>query len=473
LFAGVTIDGSRRTADRDVESSLTAAVRVSRIGCISVDIEDGAFVRGVASAEGGSSIEVREDAEEFQVARRCWMGRATSEMDDFLADVMAGFEEIEKAAKDATVFGRVVGASISRSIEESGVTRSGDGRKVGSSEVREKAAEIAFLSDGNTAVGITSDGVASVRGAVLVKSERAVARGESCHELDTEWLMSTEDDAVVNMHRDSTGEGRVGGMEFDIDAGVSLGREEAGGRKNVGKVGVEDVVGLFEAIESAEGFHPLAGEGMRNITGELDDNLAWAVFRSEKVVEEGAFDIEGREGEFVATAGLGRRGMVASDEGHLGVLSSGGSEGVDIGGGRLFVATSGHSAADCVGDGVFAMELGLAEHLTAEADGIGFDVFEFDRAHTTVGGQELGHFLLNSRAGKVGVEDESAFCRHLFSGGGWWNAEFPSFGGRGGHEEGQAAVGLELEVDSGRDSTEGGVCGEGLVIAAVGDGKAG
>jgi hypothetical protein len=38
-------------------------------------------------------------------------------------------------------------------------------------------------------------------------------------------------------------------VELDVDRGIGLSRKEFGGSKDVGEVGVEDVVRLFEAVE--------------------------------------------------------------------------------------------------------------------------------------------------------------------------------------------------------------------------------
>ena len=79
-----------------------------------------------------------------------------------------------------------------------------------------------------------------------------------------------DDEAIVDMCGDNALLGRIGRTDSDKDSRV-CGVSKASAENGVGKVLVEQVVGLFETIDSSDDLNPCVCKGMgkkrsRNIT---------------------------------------------------------------------------------------------------------------------------------------------------------------------------------------------------------------
>lgn len=71
------------------------------------------------------------------------------------------------------------------------------------------------------------------------------------------------------------------------------GREESDGSHDFCEADFEQVVGLFEAVQSSNNFYPLTCEWVRQVVGKTHDNLLASGGRAGKaLVEEGTGDVE-------------------------------------------------------------------------------------------------------------------------------------------------------------------------------------
>jgi len=93
----------------------------------------------VASAEGGGSIKVCQDAEELLATRSCGVVTASGEKLNLFANIVASLEEVEKAANDGAELSNIDGGVISRGVEQVWCRGGGDDREVGGAEVGEHA----------------------------------------------------------------------------------------------------------------------------------------------------------------------------------------------------------------------------------------------------------------------------------------------------------------------------------------------
>ena len=98
------------------------------------------------------------------------------------------------------------------------------------------------------------------------------------------------------------------------------GREESDGRHDFCEADFEQVVGLFEAVQSSDYFDPLTCEWMRQVVWKTHDNLLASGSRAGKsLVEEGTGDVEVFVDEAVDGVGglcigvIGRQGTFPGD----------------------------------------------------------------------------------------------------------------------------------------------------------------
>jgi hypothetical protein len=301
---------------------------------------------------------------------------------------------MDEAADDSLILLLINRGGILGVLEEvHGVGRSLGGKRVRAAgrENLEDGMEHGCSESACDGVKVESDAEVAVHGGFVEDARVALVQLEDG--LVPEAAASEDRGAVVNMGVEDHHEARVVLASPEELARISEVSGVADGDEGSGVVEVEDAVGGFSSIDTAQEFDISVVVGSREVTGEAPVERSWAILGSELALEESAWDIiatELDEGQVSVLDGISDDGVDGEEEEV--VISSGGVGGgiVDGAGGVLFHgAETGRHALE----GVIREELELEEQEESVVDSVGWDVGLFDELECLVSNEHLLHLL--------------------------------------------------------------------------------
>ena len=242
----------------------------------------------------------------------------------------------------------------------------------------------------------------SVLGADIVPCQWAVSLFKCLLEEVNERWVGGKDLSVVYVHDDGAFLGGVCGIMTMVNRHVEGSgewvvridwREETDGCHGFGEAELEEVIGLFQAVQSSNYFYPLACEGVWQVLGEShDDLLAACGGAGEALVEEGAGDVEVFVNEAIDRVGELCIGVVGREGAFPGGVVGSTCGNVSVGMSWLLVAATGEARCDA------AVAFELDEHEAGDADGVVLDgVVGSDGPDGVVLDCRLVHFTFDGR----------------------------------------------------------------------------
>jgi len=223
--------------------------------------KDCTFISVIGGTKGGSEVEVAEDPNCLAEVRDSRAGTLGREVHNFLADVMASLEAIDKATNDTLVVFLINWGWVSRGLKER-VIRWGGG---GTCDIvfLDETLDIALHVVGYSASGgVNFDVLAEVGCSRSIVGKGAIAVLKDSDKVLVELGGVVDHLAVIHMHRDDALASRVSGTEFDIDTGVGFRGDKAGFEKLGLEVFGKEGIGLLKAIKSLLDEDPFTREGV-------------------------------------------------------------------------------------------------------------------------------------------------------------------------------------------------------------------
>lgn len=163
-------------------------------------------------------------------------------------------------------------------------------------------------------------------GGGIVEGDGAIATLEKRFELIAEGQGAGDIPAVIHVHVQGEGVGRVDGAAFVEAVVIRRGGEETPVGEEGDKVFVVLVVSLFDTVTASSDFGDLASEGAGEVGGKGSDELvAIGHSASKLVMKKCSWEVEVTEEESVgavAVRGIGE--VTAEDEGAVGCIGGAG-----------------------------------------------------------------------------------------------------------------------------------------------------
>lgn len=270
--------------DAEVVASLGFAICVDGVGGIDSGGEDGTICGVVGAPFFWEGLEVSECVRDLSEVIGSGVGVGSAGMADFFEDVRADACDEVKGSSDLTVGSLGCESEISRRFEEVRSRGSERTREVVGAKCVEHLEDMGLQVEGDSSVGFAGDSDSAVLGSNGVVSHwsvAAIAGIKGRFEVSEVVWSGREDLAIINYHTHYGFALRVARVNLSVnlvfyrcfrEAGEGDWVEASAG-EGLSEVSREDSIRLFETVEAANHFHPLASKGVREVVLHFDDYL--------------------------------------------------------------------------------------------------------------------------------------------------------------------------------------------------------